>query len=169
QGPFGTRRLRDLAMTAPSSDAVHGAVAHWLELAAFVAVRRSLPSLDTRLVDVLEMRTPADTPDPIGWWAGRLSAAGAWDPNDVQPLLTAVPDWSASGATIVASLLTGVAGPVRAAGPLELGRRLAALQRCLDLVKRVGVAGDAPAGTRPTLRLWAAAEPDATSAREVVQ
>ncbi len=167
--PFGAFHLRDLPMQAPAPDAIHAAMARWQELAAFIRVRASLPVSDTTLAGVLESRTPANTPDPLGWWTESLCAAAGWDPDAVQPLLTPVPDWTASGATVVAGLLAGVAGALPAGGPFELGRRLAALQRCLDLVKRIGVSGDAPAGTRPTLRLWAAAEPDSVAAGEAVQ
>jgi hypothetical protein len=166
QGPFGELRLRDLPMTPPSDADAQHAIAQWLRLAAFVAVRASLPSSDVSLADVLLAIGAAS--DPPTRWRDLLCSATGWDPLAVTPLLSTPSDPTSSGAQIVAELLVQIGGPIATlptAPPspnLELGRRLAALQSCLDLVKRIGQSSD-------VLTSWAASEPDRSAARAVVQ
>jgi hypothetical protein len=121
------------------------------------------------VIDVLQIMPPANTPDLAEWWTQSLCAATGWDPAAVGSLLSTVNDWSGSSAAILAQLLKRASGPVPPGGPLELGRRLTDLQRCLTLIRRIGVAGDAADGASPTLRTWAASEPNSGAAREVIQ
>jgi hypothetical protein len=146
----------------------------WRRLADFVAVRASLPMAETTLATVLRASSPPlPVPPPddavafyIGHWATRLCDATGWDLAAVQPLLHVAPqhppDWTATGALVLARLLARVTGPVDG-DDLQIGRRLAALARILDLGRRVGVAA------MPTLRRWAWQEPTAAIASEVVQ
>ena len=148
---------RNLPMHAPPADEVHAHMARWQALAD---VRRGAPlAADLRYrrsSTCCESRTATEVLDPLAWWAQQLSAPTGWDPAALQPLLVAAADWTAPGSAIVAQLLAGVAGPVPANGSARTRPPPAAVQRCLDLIKRIGVAGDAPARTRPTLRAWTA-------------
>ncbi|MGH7555149.1 MAG: neuraminidase-like domain-containing protein, partial [Longimicrobiales bacterium] len=146
----------------------------WRRLAYFAAVRASLPKTETTLDSVLRASSPSLPVPPPGdeaafyveHWAARLCDATGWDMAVVQPLLHFAPqhppNWTATGAAILARLLAPVTGPVNA-DDLQIGRRLAMLARILTLGRRVGVAA------MPTLRRWARREPTAAVAREVVQ
>ncbi len=156
--------LRDLPM-APTDDPAH--MIRWEELADYAALRNSLPKAETTLVDVLKGRSPtADSRTP--YWRDRLCDATGWDPSAVESILDPAAltdeDWSTmDGGAIIARLLIPVAGPIPASGQLEIGRRLASAKRCLDWARRIGVA------PRPTLEKWAAHQPQAQTASEVVQ
>ena len=149
--------------TAVSSGDVHAFFAQWLELAAFVAVRASLPRSDTSLAVAL---TWSEATARLEDWAQKLCDATGWDRDTVVSLLDATgfasADWALPGTTIVARLLARLAGPVPTTGVPGIGERLALLQRCIALVKRVGV-------TAATLHAWAATEPDAAAADQVIQ
>jgi hypothetical protein len=161
-GRFHDFHLRDLP-TAAANDPAH--MIRWEELADYVALRASLPAAETALAEVLSARAPAGARVP--YWRERLCEATGWDAAAVADLLApkAVTDeqWaSLPGDAILARLLTPVAGPIPADGELDIGRRLEAARRCLELSRRIGVAA------RPTLTAWAADEPDARTARQVV-
>lgn len=171
--PFGDLQLRDLPM-APAAHSGRD-MTSWHHLAAFVAVRSSLPATEPPLVDLLaDPPRPAGFADPaapaepaIATWAQRLCDATGWDPATVQALLDDTDltpaDWADLDGTAIASrLLVRVAGPIPGTGDAEIGKRLQAMQKCLNLAQRVGV-------TVASLQGWTAEEPSAASALEIVQ
>src|SRR5262249_45113668 len=99
---FGAFALSALPMAPPADPTAQFAT--WRAIAAFVALRASLPSSDTTLVDALTWSRPtARVPE----WAQKLCDATGWDLAVVTSLLdpTGVTDWTQPGTTIVGQLL----------------------------------------------------------------
>ncbi|MEK6283554.1 MAG: neuraminidase-like domain-containing protein [Acidobacteriota bacterium] len=159
-GPFAGFQLRHLPMTTKTRADHH--MKQWEQIVDYVAVRRALPKTETTLVDVFENVLPS-----IDVALTRLCEASGWDAAAVEPLLSPgavdTAEWTTlSGDAIIARLLARVAGPISANGDLNIGLRLAELQRCLELSRRTGVGAHA-------LRGWAEEEPTPRIARQVVQ
>jgi hypothetical protein len=151
--PFGAFALNALPMS-PAADPT-AQFATWRALATFVALRETLPISDTTLVDALTWIDPAAR---VPEWAQELCNATGWDLAIVTSLLdpTAVTSWTADGTTIVSELLSPLTTST------TIYDRLTALATCVALIKRIG-------SDVVTLRGWAAAQPDASIANQVIQ